>query len=384
MLLRVVGKNHLCFNRLNIAPPKVLPQYKPLYIHIGSRNTFRRTVKMMGKMPLLNTSGRTIDVELNVTRCRINFKLLDRLKQKHMRYQELSEKLNSSEISNTTGESMKALTKEYNELSEVSSVFETWEQKRKELSEAETVLRLEKDEEIRAWAAADVTKCHSVLQEMESDLISSLIPKDQVDDRNAILEVRAGTGGLEASLFASEMFEMYQRYAESKGWDFSPLNTESSDVGGYKEASALIKGRGVFGRLKFETGVHRVQRVPATEANGRVHTSTMTVAILPEAKEIDIHLDEKDVRMDTYRSSGAGGQHVNTTDSAVRLTHIPTGIVVCNQDDRSQLRNKDKAFTILRSRLYEMERQKIVQERNSQRTSQIGTGGSSWTDSSTP
>jgi len=201
-----------------------------------------------------------------------------------------------------------------------------------------------------------------------------LLPRDAADDRAAMLEVRAGTGGDEAALFAGDLLRMYQRYAEEQGWRFELISASASDVGGYKEAIASINGSGVFARLKFESGVHRVQRVPATESGGRIHTSAATVAVLPEAEDVDVHIDEKDLRIDVYRSSGPGGQSVNTTDSAVRITHLPTGLVVIQQDEKSQHKNKAKALKVLRTRLFEMERERLASERAGARKSMVGSG----------
>ena len=232
----------------------------------------------------------------------------------------------------------------------------------------------EKLSELRTQFHEAIRSLTSLREETENKLKLLLLPKDKNDDKNIVLEIRAGTGGEEAALFAASLFEMYQRYAHLKGWKFEILSISDIGVGGYKEASASIKGPNVFSKLKFESGVHRVQRVPQTESSGRIHTSAATVAVLPEAEEVDIKIEEKDLRIDTYRASGAGGQHVNTTDSAVRITHIPTGVVVCQQDEKSQHKNKAKALKILRSRIYEEERQKREIERSNSRKNQVGSG----------
>lgn len=230
------------------------------------------------------------------------------------------------------------------------------------------------NEELKEMAKSDLEGAQAQLDSLEHDLLIELIPKDEADSGDAILELRPGTGGLEAGLFAMDMYRMYQAYASQKGWKFENLTMTESDVEGLREASATIKGEGVFAALKYESGVHRVQRIPDTETLGRVHTSTMTVAVLPEAENIDIDLKQADLRIETKRASGAGGQHVNTTDSAVRITHIPTGIVVSMQDDRSQHKNREKALKILKARLYDHQRTKISAERASARKSQVGTG----------
>jgi peptide chain release factor 1 len=230
------------------------------------------------------------------------------------------------------------------------------------------------DAEMRAMAEEELAQIEAQLPEAERALAVKLLPRDAADERAAMLEVRAGTGGDEAALFAGDLLRMYQRFAEEQGWRFELISASPSDVGGYKEAVASINGTGVFARLKFESGVHRVQRVPATESGGRIHTSAATVAVLPEAEDVDVQIDDKDLRIDVYRSSGPGGQSVNTTDSAVRITHLPSGLVVIQQDEKSQHKNKAKALKVLRTRLFELERERLASERAGARKSMVGSG----------
>ena len=228
--------------------------------------------------------------------------------------------------------------------------------------------------EITAMAAEEAAEIRGKLPEAERALALKLLPRDAADERAAMLEIRAGTGGDEAALFAGDLFRMYQRYAEKQGWRVEIISASASELGGFKEVVASVTGQGVFARLKFESGVHRVQRVPVTESGGRIHTSAATVAVLPEAEEVDVQIDDKDLRIDVYRSSGPGGQSVNTTDSAVRITHLPTGLVVIQQDEKSQHKNKAKALKVLRTRLYELERERLASERAGARKSMVGSG----------
>jgi peptide chain release factor 1 len=265
------------------------------------------------------------------------------------------------------------LSKEYSDLTPLVDSIETWQRARAEHADLE-LLATEGEGEMKALAEEELRALDKRIPELEHQIKLLLLPKDEADERNAILELRAGTGGDEAGLFASELFRMYQRYAAIHGWRFEVMDYSESDVGGIKEATASITGRDVFHRLKFESGVHRVQRVPDTEASGRIHTSTATVAVLPEAQEVDVPINDIDLKVDTLRSSGAGGQHVNKTESAVRITHMPTGIVVMMQEDRSQHRNRAKALAVLRTRLYDFQRQKLEAERAAERRGQVGTG----------
>jgi peptide chain release factor 1 len=267
------------------------------------------------------------------------------------------------------------LSKEYSDLAPVVERVRELKRARAEVVDLEAMANdAAAEAEMRDLAKVEAADLTARVPQIEREIQRALLPKDEADARNAILEVRAGTCGDEAALFASELFEMYQRYAQLHRWRFEVLGISENDIGGYKEASASISGTNVFARLKFESGVHRVQRVPATETQGRIHTSTATVAVLPEAEEVDIQIEEKDLRIDVFRASGPGGQSVNTTDSAVRITHIPTGVVVQQQDEKSQHKNKAKALKILRARLYERKRQEIDTARAAQRKGQVGTG----------
>jgi len=265
------------------------------------------------------------------------------------------------------------LSKDYAEIEPVAEAAREVRRLRSELTTLEHMSE-ENDPEIRAMAEEEMAEIREKLPEAERELALRLLPRDAADERAAMLEIRAGTGGDEAALFAGDLLRMYQRYAETQGWRVEIISASPSEVGGFKEVIASVAGQGVFARLKFESGVHRVQRVPATESGGRIHTSAATVAVLPEAEDVDVQIDEKDLRIDVFRSSGPGGQSVNTTDSAVRITHLPSGLVVSQQDEKSQHKNKAKALKVLRTRLYELERERLASERAGARKSMVGSG----------
>lgn len=287
------------------------------------------------------------------------------------RHQEIGEKLSAGPDSQT----FVALSRELASLDEVVEKIHAWSAAREELGGiAEMLADPSLDAEMRALAEGEQAAAREKFSQAEQALKLALIPKDEADEKGVILEVRAGTGGDEASLFAGDLFRAYQKYAALKGWSVEILSASEGSLGGYKEIVAEIIGRGVYGRLKFESGVHRVQRVPATETQGRIHTSAATVAVLPQAEDVDVAIDEKDLQIETMRAGGAGGQHVNKTESAIRITHLPSGIVVMMQEERSQHRNKAKALSVLRSRLYDSERRRIESVRAADRRAQVGSG----------
>ena len=296
----------------------------------------------------------------------------DKLDRVVRRYAELRDALSRPDL---PGDEFAKASKEYASLTEIVDAVETFRGTKSELADLQSILADSNSEpEMRALAEEESRTLKARLAELEHSIKILLLPKDEADARSAILEIRAGTGGEEAALFGANLYRMYQRYAEARGWKFELISVSDTGIGGIKEAIVNVNGRDVFARLKFESGVHRVQRVPETENQGRVHTSAATVAVLPEAEEVDIDIEPKDLRIDVYRAQGAGGQHVNKTESAVRITHIPTNIVVTCQDDKSQHKNRATAMKVLRARLYEAQREQLDNERSASRKSQVGSG----------
>ncbi|WP_027390694.1 peptide chain release factor 1 [Chrysiogenes arsenatis] len=299
--------------------------------------------------------------------------MLDKLQTLEERYQLLSGQLTLPETA-ADNRRFRDISKEVSDLSEIVQVFNAYKKVLSDLEDNRELVATEKDRDMRELAIAEIEMLEEREVSLKNELTELLTPKDPNDDKNVILEIRAGTGGDEAGLFVADLFRMYSYYAESRRWKVETLSVNETGVGGYKEVIAMINGKGAYSRLKYESGTHRVQRVPATESSGRIHTSAVTVAVLPEAEEVDIDINPTDLRIDVYRSSGAGGQHVNTTDSAIRITHIPTGIVVTCQDERSQHKNKDKGMRILRAKILDHAVQEADDERSADRKKQVGSG----------
>ncbi len=299
--------------------------------------------------------------------------MFDKLEDLLIRFQEIEDEMMSPDVVNDQNNYRK-LRKEHADLSEIVEKYKEYKAAQQSIEDSLAMLEEESDEELRELAKEELQECKQRLPKIEEELKVLLLPKDPNDEKNVIVEIRGGAGGDEAALFAAELYRMYAMYAERNHWKIDMMNLNENGIGGYKEVIFMINGKGAYSKLKYESGVHRVQRVPVTESGGRIHTSTSTVAIMPEAEEVDVELDLNDCKFDVFRSSGNGGQCVNTTDSAVRLTHIPTGIVISCQDEKSQLKNKDKAIRVLRAKLYDLELEKAQNAEAEARKSQVGTG----------
>lgn len=299
--------------------------------------------------------------------------MFDRLDDLLIRYEELLEELNSPDVAMDQNRFRK-LMKEQADLTPLVDAYKEYKKANQDVEDSLALLEEESDEEMRDMAKEELADAKKRIEEMEQQLKILLLPKDPSDDKNVMVEIRAGAGGDEAALFASELYRMYVHFAESNRWKTELVSVNENGIGGFKEVVFMVTGQGAYSKMKYESGVHRVQRVPETESGGRIHTSTASVAVMPEAEEFDVVIDDKDIRIDVMRASGNGGQCVNTTDSAVRLTHMPTGIVIYSQTEKSQLQNKEKAFRLLRSKLYDMELEKRQNQEAEERRSQIGTG----------
>ncbi|AYE37955.1 peptide chain release factor 1 [Companilactobacillus zhachilii] len=300
-------------------------------------------------------------------------KIFEQLETLLERYQELQELMSDPEVINDTKRYM-AYSKEEADMRDVVAAFKRYKELKQSISDSDEILRETDDAEMQAMAKDEMETSKKELDEVEHNITLLMLPKDPNDDKNIIMEIRGAAGGDEASLFAADLLSMYSKYAEKQGWSFDIIDETDTEVGGYKDVAVMITGTSVYSKLKYENGAHRVQRIPATESQGRVHTSTATVAVMPEYDEVDIDIDPKDIRTDVYRSSGAGGQHINKTSSAVRMTHLPTGIVVAMQDQRSQQQNRQKAMQILKSRVYDYYESQNQSEYDEQRKSAVGTG----------
>lgn len=299
--------------------------------------------------------------------------MFDRLDDILIHYEEVMQELNEPNVTENQTRFRK-LMKEQADLAPIVEAYKEYKQAKQDIEDSLALLEEENDEEMRELAKEELSGAKKRVEELEQELKILLLPKDPNDEKNIILEIRAGAGGDEAALFAAELYRMYVNYAESQRWKVEIISLNESGIGGFKEVQAMVTGKGAYSKLKYESGVHRVQRVPETESGGRIHTSTATVAVMPEAEEVDVQIDMNDCRIDVMRASGNGGQCVNTTDSAVRLTHMPTGIVIYSQTEKSQLQNKEKAFRLLRSKLYDLEMEKKMNAEAAERRSQIGTG----------